>query len=216
MSFSRARSETQKNIRLNEIKQAAIEIFDQQLFHEIQLTKIAEKTDFSRANLYKYVSTKEEIYLLVTIDEVNEWLIDLEKTLTKKPVNNLKRFSESWVEVTTKHSRFLKLVSLLYTTMEQNVSMEALVTFKRNFVVSINNLRVLLKAWFPKMTEADMEKFTRRQLAYMIGSYPIFTMTNKQKKAIEQIGVHEEVRDFSSDLYEFTYMLTDYLLNTDK
>ena len=69
MSFERAKTEENKQIRIQQIKDVAIKLFDTHEFHEITLAHIAKGTDFTRGNLYKYISSKEEIYLLITIDE---------------------------------------------------------------------------------------------------------------------------------------------------
>ena len=64
--FIRARSPEQKGQRLDEIKGAVRRQFAERPYHEITLTTIAEELGWSRANLYKYVTTKEEIFLLLT------------------------------------------------------------------------------------------------------------------------------------------------------
>ena len=61
--FVRARSEEQKQARMAEIKAAADSLFNSVPYQEITLSTIAGKLSWTRANLYKYVTTKEEIYL---------------------------------------------------------------------------------------------------------------------------------------------------------
>ena len=61
--YIRARSYDQKEERLNQIKKATEELFENFPYTEITLSTIAEKLGWSRANLYKYVTTKEEIIL---------------------------------------------------------------------------------------------------------------------------------------------------------
>ena len=61
--FIRARSDEHKEERLCQIKEATAELFRTAPYAEITLTTIAEKLGWSRANLYKYVTTKEEIFL---------------------------------------------------------------------------------------------------------------------------------------------------------
>ena len=40
--------------------------FAERPYHEITLTTIADELGWSRANLYKYVCTKEEVFLLLS------------------------------------------------------------------------------------------------------------------------------------------------------
>ena len=64
--FIRARSGEHKEERLSQIKEATAELFASCPYSEITLTTIAEKLGWSRANLYKYVTTKEEIFLEIS------------------------------------------------------------------------------------------------------------------------------------------------------
>ena len=59
----RAVSPKQKEQRYLEIMDVTDELFKNHTYHEITLTKIAEELGWSRGNLYKYVDTKEEIFL---------------------------------------------------------------------------------------------------------------------------------------------------------
>lgn len=61
----RARSSSQKEERMTEIKKAADAQFAEKPYHMITLTTIAEQLSWW-ANLYKYVTTKEEIFLELT------------------------------------------------------------------------------------------------------------------------------------------------------
>ena len=68
--FVRARSEEQKQARMAEIKAAADSLFNSVPYQEITLSTIAGKLSWTRANLYKYVTTKEEIYLEICSDKM--------------------------------------------------------------------------------------------------------------------------------------------------
>ena len=71
--FIRARSAEQKEQRLDQIKDAVRRQFATRPYHEITLTTIADELGWSRANLYKYVCTKEEVFLLLTADELDAY-----------------------------------------------------------------------------------------------------------------------------------------------
>lgn len=68
--FIRARSSEQKEFRMSEIKNAADMLFKKHPFSDITLTTIAENLGWSRANLYKYVTTKEEIFLAIVEEKM--------------------------------------------------------------------------------------------------------------------------------------------------
>ena len=75
--FVRARSEEQKQARMAEIKAAADSLFNSVTYQEITLSTIAGKLTWTRANLYKYVTTKEEIYLEICSDKMHSYFDDL-------------------------------------------------------------------------------------------------------------------------------------------
>lgn len=75
--FIRARSSEQKNQRMADIKQATAQLYREFPYHEITLTTIAERLGWSRASLYKYVTTKEEIFLELSADARNAYFGDL-------------------------------------------------------------------------------------------------------------------------------------------
>ena len=74
MTWQRARSEEQKDERLRQITDAAEKLFQKKNYAEITLKDIAEQLSFTRANLYKYAKTKEEIFLMVFQKHVNHWV----------------------------------------------------------------------------------------------------------------------------------------------
>ena len=71
--YIRARSDEHKEERMTQIKEATAELFENAPYVEITLTTIAEKLGWSRANLYKYVTTKEEIILEIAADKMNAY-----------------------------------------------------------------------------------------------------------------------------------------------
>ena len=73
-NFTRARSSEQKEERMREIKCAAERQFEQRTYQSISLSTIAEELSWSRANLYKYVTSKEEIFLEISGDKYSEYL----------------------------------------------------------------------------------------------------------------------------------------------
>lgn len=87
--FVRARSEEQKQARMAEIKAAADSLFNSVPYQEITLSTIAGKLSWTRANLYKYVTTKEEIYLEICSDKMHSYFDDL-SPLSRKGKHGLR------------------------------------------------------------------------------------------------------------------------------
>ena len=63
--FIRAKSQENKNIRMQQIMDVTDRLFHEKTYHEITLSVIAEEVNLARGGLYKYVSSKEEIFLMI-------------------------------------------------------------------------------------------------------------------------------------------------------
>ncbi|EGW40889.1 TetR/AcrR family transcriptional regulator, partial [Desulfosporosinus sp. OT] len=92
MEFERARNEEQKSIRRDQIIEAALKLYETEPFEKITLASIANELSFSRANLYKYVTTKEEIFLRILNSDLEKWVEQVYERLEKYDRLELKTF----------------------------------------------------------------------------------------------------------------------------
>ena len=110
--YKRARSDEQKEERMSQIKKTADELFKTMPYTEINLSNIAEKLDWSRANLYKYVSTKEEIYLEITQDRITEYLNSLLTVFPEGCKFTPECVAEIWTAQVTSHEDYFLFYKL--------------------------------------------------------------------------------------------------------
>lgn len=207
MTFSRARNSEQKEIRIKQICDSAISQFDNQQYDNITLASIARELNFSRANLYKYFSNKEEIFLTVTLKEVQSFFYDLIQTYDFNKTYKINEFSLIWSETLYKHERLLKLCSLLFSIIEKNVSIESLAQFKYELFQELESLFPLFKHFLPNLPEKNYINFLDFQLYQIAGLFPSTNLTDQQKKAVELSGVPYESRDFVDMFMEFLIIL---------
>ncbi len=139
--FIRARSEEQKAERMAEIKSVTEQLFKEYPYHEITLSTIGEKLGWSRANLYKYVCSKEEIFLQLTSDAMIAYFEALEKAFTKAKNLTIEDAAKKWANVSAKHRDWAIYGSILVSIFETNVTVERLIEFKRGYYTGLNSLR---------------------------------------------------------------------------
>ncbi|MFS0723139.1 TetR family transcriptional regulator [Paenibacillus sp. 1P07SE] len=211
MEFDRVRNEEQRKIRIEQIKNAAIKLFDTEQFHEIDLAKIAKETTFTRGNLYKYISSKEEIYLMVALDEMLGWVADLRTTFVKDMTEDIPAFSQQWAQAADRHPRFLKLISMLFTIIERNVTLEKLVEFKKQYMLAIAEVGQVIATAFPSWDDKTIAKFLDLQSHYVVGLFPYTAPAPIQREAMEQSGFHVEPIQFVDKLAEFVAYTVRYL-----
>ena len=211
MEFDRVRNEEQRKIRFEQIKNAAIRLFDEKQFHEITLANISKETSFTRGNLYKYISSKEEIYLLVIVDEIRDWIKDLNKHITSDMTNDIESFSIKWATITYQHQRFLKLISILFTILERNVSLERLIEFKNEFAIETSRAFDAIRTAFPAWDNKKIRRFIDIQKHFAIGLYPTTTPAPIQREALEKSNMNFQFPDFIKEFSELIRFTIVYL-----
>ena len=138
--FIRARSSAQKEQRMAEIKQAADELFHEKSYHEITLKGISERLGWSHAALYKYVGTKEDIFLELCADARGEYVSSLLAAYPSGCSYSHEVLAQVWTEQLNSHRDYLAYSDLLFTIIETNVSAERLAEFKRGYFEEIDLL----------------------------------------------------------------------------
>ena len=94
MKWQRARSEEQKEHRISEIVDATARLYEKHSFEEISFTLIAKEAGFTRSNLYKYFSSKEEIFLTFLIQDTRIWRAELLKTCCTSKIDFVEKFGQ--------------------------------------------------------------------------------------------------------------------------
>ena len=120
--YIRARSDEHKEERLSQIKEATAELFASCPYSEITLTTIAEKLGWSRANLYKYVTTKEEIFLEISAEKMATYYNALLSAFPDGNNFTPDVITEVWAGIVNANQDYMRYVSYLNPVIETNVS----------------------------------------------------------------------------------------------
>ncbi|MFT8318576.1 MAG: TetR family transcriptional regulator [Sporolactobacillus sp.] len=129
--FIRARSIEEKKQRMNEIMKATDHLFREHTYHEITLTTIADALNWSRGNLYKYVATKEEIFLELYLEKQDNYFSNITSAFADKEQLSNEEFTVLWTGILDKNHDYLKYYGILTTIIETHVTLERLVEFKK-------------------------------------------------------------------------------------
>ena len=203
--FIRARSTEQKAQRLEEIKRVAEAQYATRPYHEITLTTIADELGWSRANLYKYVTTKEEIFLLITIDKCRNYLEALLSALPAGCNFSSEVISEIWAGIVTAHQDYFRYGDLVFSILETNVGIEKLVDFKRVYYNGLDKLREQVAPILGIKPE-HMEMFVNGIYYHAVGLSGWCQENPLVRQAIEEIGVTSAPIDFQTEMHDFIAM----------
>ena len=203
MDFERARSEEQKNIRFNQIIEATLKQYEQKPYSEISLASIAKDLDFSRANLYKYVSTKEEVFLYIVERDIKAYIDDLEEEFKGVETENIDAFAATWARVQARHTRLLEVLAILHTIIEKNVRVENLAEFKIKFFKMYDSVLNIIRTHFKALNDEQINMFVSMQLSMAMGLHPMTVVNKVQEEAIKLSGVPYKTPEFEKAFGEY-------------
>lgn len=204
MEFQRARSKEQKNIRREQIIEATIKLYEKDPLEKITLASIARELNFSRANLYKYVTTKEEIFLWILTSDLEKWVSQIYQRFEKYDELDLKTFCHLWAEQIYQNKRLLKLFSILGLVLKNNVTTKSLETFKQDLSSSFNKVNLITKKFIPNLSTDQLKLFNEYQIYYAISLYPSTICAKDQKQEFQTVALLYKKRpDFVTRFAEY-------------
>ena len=177
------------NARREEIISACKTLYKDMSFKDITIMKIAQYTTFSRASIYNYFETKEEIFLAILQREYELWVAELNELTDSSDSMTKDEIARALASSLKNRELLLKLMSMNHYDMEENSREERLCEFKVAYGSSLKAVDRMLKKFC-----TDMDDETRRQFLYsffpfIYGIYPYAVVTEKQKHAMEKAGV---------------------------
>ena len=203
--FIRARSSEQKQLRMNEIMTVTDQLFSEQTYHAITLTTIAESLGWSRGNLYKYVTTKEEIFLELYLEKQQNYFQDLEEAFSNQTGLTNEEFVKIWATTLDHHHDFLKYYGILATIIETNVTVERLAEFKRNVMTGIDDVVSILEKHC-KNTHEEANELFWTLLFHATGLNNSCNMNPMVKEAMIMAGIPLRELDFIENFSKFMLM----------
>ena len=207
--FIRARSAEHKEERLAEVKRAAAALFAKRPYHAITLSTIAEQLSWSRANLYKYVRTKEEIFLSLAEDARDAYADALLAAFSGGERHEPREAATRWASVLVENEDWFRYLDLLFTIIESNVSHERLVAFKRGYYEMLPELQTQLGgAWgVPGSRVAHLMNVVGYQATGLIVNA---CATPQVQEALKELGVEPDPLDARAELADFIEMLLEH------
>lgn len=203
--FIRARSAEQKEQRLAEVKAVARELFAELPYHQITLSIIAERLGWSRANLYKYVSTKEEIFLEISADERDAYLDALLAAFPEGCGYSVETAAEVWAGIVAGHRGWFAISDLLFTIIETNVSVERLMEFKRGWYERLGALAPRLAGELG-VAEADVEALVNTVHYHAVGVVGNCANNPLVAEALARLGIEPTVPELREEMRGFILM----------
>lgn len=213
--FIRARSSAQKEQRMQEIKHAANDLFHERRYHEITLKAIAEKLGWSHAALYKYVTTKEDIFLELCADARADYVASLLAAYPTGCSYSPDVLAEVWTEQLNSHRDYLAYSDLLFSIIETNVSPERLAAFKRAYFSDMDRL-IQRFAENDVIDAANADRLFNAVLFHAVSLNGWCSENELVAQAMEIAGLENRTPDFKREMRDFIGMCLHYYAPEEK
>lgn len=201
-------SEALTNARREEIIEGCARLYETVSFKEITMKEISTAISLTRASIYNYFQTKEEIFLALLQREYERWTARLEKAREEHEKMSREEFARELAHSLEERQQLLKLLSMNLYDLEENCRFEGLVEFKVVYGRALAEVGNCLEKFFPEMTEEDRQDFLYLFFPFLFGVYPYTVVTDKQRRAMDEAGiVYRE-----QTVYEIVYGETRKLL----
>ncbi|MEM7009153.1 MAG: TetR/AcrR family transcriptional regulator [Thermodesulfobacteriota bacterium] len=207
--WERARSCEQKEHRVKEIISATERLYKKHPYEEITFVSIAKEANFTRSNLYKYFSSKEEIFLEFLMQDFVKWRKDLVRSFDVKKKYKVKEFAQIWTKVLIKNKRLLELVSIMFIHLERNVCIESFMDFKFGTKDEVGTVVELLCSIFPKLSPENSVKFIYLQMGSAVG---LSQMTDYNEMQLEAFK-HPELCYLKAEFKPLYENSVEYMMN---
>ncbi len=197
------------NARKEEIISACKTLYKEMSFKDITIMKIADYTTFSRASIYNYFETKEEIFLAILQKEYELWVEDLQTIAKSNDSMTKDGLAKALASSLENRRLLLKLMSMNHYDMEENSREERLYEFKIAYGKSLKAVDALLIKFIPGMSKEARQEFLYSFFPFIYGIYPYTVVTDKQKLAMKSA----EVGYVYYSIYDLAYICAKKLLS---
>jgi len=192
--WQRARTGEQVEQRIREIQDAAARLIKTLPYEKVTLLRIAQELNFTRSNVYRYFSTKEEIFLSIYVADMRHWSEDIEQAFSE-PLS-IEEFAARWTEILCRQEELLELSPLLAITLERNTSEEAFRETKLFLGELLVRLVGVLHRALPSFSEDQLVEFARIQQVLFSGAWPMSRLPEWQKEILRDLGMEALILDF--------------------
>jgi AcrR family transcriptional regulator len=201
MTWKRARRPEQKQERKDAILDAAAALYDREGLEKASLNAIAREAGISKANIYRYFESREEIFLHLVKADYQKWVTSVERALAPLAGSDDERaVARELVSTVNARPRFASLISVIATVLERNITVEKVVWFKTAVLETTLRLSNSIQAAMPGLNTEQIRLFMLNMQLLLIGIWPASHPPSAVRKALERPELAHACIDFERDL----------------
>jgi AcrR family transcriptional regulator len=172
LPFRRARKPEERELRRETILAAAAELYDTEGPQGAGLNAIAAKAGFTKSNVYRYFESREDVLLSLFLAELEQFIPELERRFTNIVPRDLDAMAAAIAAAFIARPRLSSLSAIVSSTLEQNISEDAVMTLKRGMAVLVRRAAAAIQAKLPGSTLDDCAWVTSMVGTLVAGMWP--------------------------------------------
>ena len=197
--IKRAIGNKQKELKRRIILDSALRLFEESEGALATVESIAKRANIAKGTIYLYFKTREEIYMALLEDFINQW-ISLIETMGEIKDQSIKGILAVICRFIEEKPAFMKLASIFNGILEKNIDFETAYACKLSLRERVLSASRTLSGLYPGITQEKAAKMILRSFALGIGLWQIAEPT----PILKQVLAKEELRvlriDFMSEL----------------
>lgn len=166
----RARADADKQSRRRALLCAAAEAFDERPYAGITVADIARRANLAKGTVYLYFATKEELFLQLALEQVIEWLAELEVALADDAAQlGAEALAELLARSLAGRVRLARLLALQYAVLEHNVAPAVALAWRRGVLAPTMATAASLERRYPALRPGEGLAFLLHLHAAAVG-----------------------------------------------
>ncbi|WP_431034312.1 TetR/AcrR family transcriptional regulator [Streptomyces sp. P6-2-1] len=160
MTFQRARSEEQREIRRRAILDTAAAMLDEMPVAEVSLNELSRRVGLAKSNVLRYFESREAVLLELLDDFLGSWLAELADELAagvragEAPEVRAAQMAEVLSGSLAARPVLCDLFGAQGGVLEHNVSVEVIKRYKRSSLAKLTAMSELLRRHVPELGES--------------------------------------------------------------
>jgi AcrR family transcriptional regulator len=200
-AFQRARKPDEKAHRQKAILEAAASLFETKGLDAVSLNAVADRAGVVKSNVYRYFESREAIFMSLLLEDLVSWVTAVEETFSQLPPrSDIKTVARALAGTMVAARRLCTLMAALSSVLEQNVSEEGVIGFKRAVLRVAVRFGNVMRSALPSMPASAVGPLLRFTHAIVAGLYPIAHPAPAVARAISQPDLVVFRSDFQKDL----------------
>jgi AcrR family transcriptional regulator len=157
MTFQRARSEEQREIRRRAILDTAEAMLDEMAVADVSLNELSRRVGLAKSNVLRYFESREAVLLELLDDFLGRWLVDLEKQVADgieaeaSPEERAERLADILSRTLADRVVLCDLFGAQGGVLEHNVSVAVVAQHKRSSLARLETMTGLVLGVVPEL-----------------------------------------------------------------